>query len=170
MQETGTESKNFEPAERTRYHRTHLVWLACLLFLVDRLVKNWIQSRLGVSESIPIIPDVFNITLVYNTGAAFSLFRQYPELLLVITFVLLTGLSLYSFARSTFDRMELIGFGLVLGGALGNLADRLLYGKVVDYLDFALIQYPIFNLADVCIFCGVCLLLLHYVIRPSPAK
>lgn len=144
-----------------------MVWIACLLFLVDRLVKNWIQSHFGVSESIPIIPDVFNITLVYNTGAAFSMFRQYPELLLGITILLLLGLTIYSFRRKAFDVLECWGLALVIGGALGNMTDRLLFGKVVDYLDFALIQYPIFNLADVCIFCGVCLLLLHYVSKPT---
>lgn len=111
-------------------------------------------------QSIAVWPGIFQITFVYNTGAAFSLFEQYPSLLLGVTLVLFLVILTIALSRSTMSRIETIGFSMVLGGALGNIADRLSQGKVVDFLDFVCILYPVFNLADSFIFLGVCILLL----------
>lgn len=150
-------------------HRTRLLLLSVAWFLLDRLVKNWIQSHLTPAASIAIMPGVFHITHVYNTGAAFSMLQQHPGLLLIITSILFLGLLAYSLRKSVMPPVERIGLSLVLGGALGNIGDRLMFGKVVDYLDVVIIHYPVFNLADSFIFIGVCLLLLHYLRQPSSA-
>ena len=144
------------------HNRTHLAMTALVFFVLDQLVKNWIQTHLTPSESLSVLPGFFNLTLVYNTGAAFSLFQQYPALLLVITLALLTGLLTYASKKTHYTLIECLGLGLVIGGAFGNLADRLMMAKVVDYLDMVLIHWPIFNLADAFIFCGICLLLIHH--------
>ena len=88
--------------------------------------------------------------------------------------ILVTGVDLaaslawflaYSLMKKSLSMQEVFALGMILGGALGNIGDRLLLGQVVDYLDFTWIDYPIFNLADAFIFCGICLLAFHYVFQ-----
>lgn len=137
-----------------------MVLLASTL-LIDQIVKLWLQQVLQVGQSWPLLPGVFQITLVYNTGAAFSMLNQYPAFLLALTGLIFVSFFIYSLTRPRYNGWQVAAFGLLLGGALGNILDRLMYGKVVDYLDFVLIHYPVFNLADSFIFCGILLLVLQ---------
>lgn len=145
--------------------RIYLIGLVVTFFLLDRLAKDMVQHKLMVSESIPVLPDVFHITYVHNPGAAFSLFHQYPSALLILTSILFLAFLLYSLLKKSLSLQEVFALGLILGGALGNIADRLMLGQVIDYLDFRIIDYPIFNLADAFIFCGICLLSVYYVFQ-----
>lgn len=145
--------------------RIHLITWIVFLFLVDRGVKEWVQHQLFQGDSIPIIPHVFHITFVHNSGAAFSLFREHPLPLLWVTIGLFSIFLFYSLLKPQLNQWEVSALSLILGGALGNIADRLMLGRVIDYLDLAWIDYPIFNLADVFIFCGICLFISHYVFQ-----
>ncbi len=136
--------------------------IAVLSFILDRLVKSKIQHAMTPGESITVIPDVFHITFVYNTGAAFSLFKDHPEWLLGVNLILFLGLLLIVYKFTILDKAETLAFGLIIGGALGNIYDRIAEGRVVDYLDFIFINYPVFNLADTFIFCGITLLVYRY--------
>lgn len=145
--------------------KDHLAILvgAITVYGVDAISKAWIINTLSLGESIRLVPQVFHLTHLQNTGAAFSLLHQHPEFLTLIAgglFVVLLG---YVLTRPLFQRQEIVGFTLVLGGALGNLVDRLRLGAVTDFLDFTLIHYPVFNLADSFIFIGVILLFANYV-------
>ncbi len=131
------------------------------LFVLDQWVKSMVVQHMILGESIPLWPQVFHLTYLKNTGAAFSLLSAHPQLLTLVTAVFFIGFSLYAFTRQHFTRWEYSIFSLVLGGALGNLWDRLTRGHVVDYLDVTLIHYPVFNLADAFIFCGMTLLLIQ---------
>jgi signal peptidase II len=142
--------------------RIIVVTLMGLFCGLDQLSKNWIEARLALGQSIPVIPEVFQITHVKNTGAAFSMLEQYPSLLLAISTLLFLGFLGVSLLKARLSGLEAAAYGLILGGALGNLSDRLSQGHVTDYLDFVLIRYPIFNLADVFIFCGVVLLIMRF--------
>jgi signal peptidase II len=142
--------------------KTQLISGILGLALLDQGVKQIFVHRLTLGESLPLWPGVFHFTLAHNTGAAFSLFNQHPGLLLGVTVAIFTGLFWFSVRHAHADRYWLAGFTLVLGGALGNIVDRLRYGYVVDYLDVAFIRYPVFNLADAFIFCGTLLLVLNY--------
>lgn len=145
--------------------RIYLIGLVVFFFLADRIGKEIVQHTMSVGESIPIFEGVFHITFVYNPGAAFSLFHQHPVPLLVLTSVLFLAFLLYSLGKKSLSLLEVYALGMILGGALGNIGDRLLLGQVVDYLDFTLIDYPIFNLADTFIFIGICLLCYYYVFQ-----
>lgn len=145
--------------------RIYLICLVVLFFLLDRGGKTWVQNHLAAGESLRLFPDVFHITFVHNSGAAFSMFQQYPIALLILTSVLFAIFLLYSLSRKLLSLWEVYALSLILGGALGNISDRLTVGRVIDYLDFVLIDYPIFNLADVFIFLGITLLLIHYVLQ-----
>ncbi len=149
--------------------RGSLILLMLVFFLLDRLVKNWVVTAMAPGQSMAVIPDVFHITFVYNTGMAFSLFKEHPGVLLFLTSLLFLGFLIYSLQKSVLTRIECLGFSLILGGALGNIADRVLVGKVIDYLDVTLIHYPIFNLADAFIFCGVLFIVGSY-FQPTPKR
>jgi signal peptidase II len=146
-------------------HKKILLALIVLFAVLDQGVKVYIQTVLVYGQSLPVIPGVFHITLVRNTGAAFSLLKQYPDLLLVITLGIFLGFLVYGLRQVSFSSPERLALALVLGGALGNIIDRLRYGSVVDYLDVVLIHYPVFNLADAFIFCGVVILVIHQLRR-----
>jgi signal peptidase II len=137
--------------------------LAGLSLLGDRLTKLWIMQTLALHQSKPLWPGVFHFTYVTNSGAAFSLFSGNGEWLRWLSLMVSLGLMLLAWFDPKLDRWQQVGYGLILGGALGNGIDRFSSGQVVDFLDFRLIRFPIFNLADVAINLGViCLLVVFW--------
>ncbi|HEY9745690.1 MAG TPA: signal peptidase II [Oculatellaceae cyanobacterium] len=135
--------------------------------LLDQVTKWLARTLLTPHQPFVIIPKVFQLTIAYNTGAAFSMLNQQPQLLTLITSLIFGLLLLYGLGRSRFLPGEVAAFSLILGGALGNLTDRFLWGKVTDFLDVTVIHYPIFNVADMFIFIGV-LILMYVHLKPYP--
>jgi signal peptidase II len=146
--------------------------LAPLLLLVgvvilDQLSKWWISVNFSLYETREVIPGFFNITFVTNTGAAFGLLAGWDTVWRQVFFISVSLLALVAlfFAYLHFrseGRLAVYGLALVAGGAVGNLIDRLRFGRVIDFLDFYLGTYhwPAFNVADAGITIGVGLLLL----------
>jgi len=125
--------------------------------ILDQVSKTLVKILMHYGESIPVVPPVFYLTYTLNPGAAFGLLAYRTPLFIAVT-VLLTAGVLLGYKRLPRERRLLhYGLGLILGGALGNLADRLRYGFVVDFLDFRV--WPVFNLADTAIVAGACLLI-----------
>lgn len=121
-------------------------------FLIDQASKALVQLLMYLGESVPVAPPVFYLTYIMNPGAAFGLLAYQTSLFVTVTVVLVAG-ALLGYRKLPPGRNLLrYGLGLVLGGALGNLADRLRYGRVVDFLDFRV--WPVFNLADTAIVIG----------------
>ncbi len=132
-----------------------------LLLLIDQLSKYYIERLLFPGQSLPLIEDLFQLTLVHNTGGAFGLFRGVSPFFFIIASVL--TLILLFFVWKRFPGKDLGGrlsLGLVTGGALGNLLDRLRFGYVIDFLHLSLRGYhwPVFNFADVGISAGIIIL------------
>lgn len=141
--------------------RLQLLRLMLLLAALDQGTK-WLVNHFLIPEvSRSVIPGIFQLTLTYNTGAAFSLLEHYPALLTGFSLLLFMLLSAYAFLRPRLYRGESAALALLLGGALGNLLDRLFAGRVTDFADFVFIHYPVFNVADVLIFFGALLLMLN---------
>jgi len=140
-----------------------LFWLPALLVLAaDRLTKLAVQHRMVVGESHRVLGEFFRITSVRNSGAVFGMFPGNPLLFLWIS-VLAILLVLGLYARGgRGHRLRALALGLILGGALGNLHDRIFYRQVVDFLDFTFGRYhfPVFNVADSAVTVGVALLAL----------
>ncbi len=140
-----------------------LIALAALgVFLIDQGTK-WLALKLLVLETNnPVIPGVFHLSLVRNTGIAFGLFRGHGTLLTIFVTagMLALGIGAYLFRKQTLGKR--IIYGLIWGGALGNWLDRIRFHHVVDFLDFRI--WPVFNFADSFITCGV-VLLMYFVIR-----
>jgi signal peptidase II len=148
--------------------------IAALVIVADRLSKRWVETHVALGQAIVVIPHVFRITHVLNTGAAFSMFEGAASPLLVRN--LLVGFSvvavvvvlalLWRMGRTL--SMTSAALALILGGALGNLYDRWFYKHVVDFLEVRIVHYhwPDFNVADSAIVVGACLLLLE-MLRPQ---
>ena len=142
----------------------------------DRLSKNAIVHRIRPGYDIPIIPGVFRLSHVLNTGAAFSLLEDLPPptvRLGLIAFSVLAALVVFAMLWRTGRAFTLtsIALALILGGALGNLYDRIRFHHVVDFLAVRIYHYnwPDFNVADSCIVIGACLLLLE-IFRAQPTN
>ncbi len=141
--------------------KNRLFWMAAIVSVVlDQLSKFVVVHTFDLHQTLPLWPGVFHFTYVTNTGAAFSLFKDAGYWLRWLSL----GVSLLLMALATLGpvmhRWEQVGYGLILGGAIGNGIDRFLAGEVVDFLDFRLTQFPVFNLADVSINLGIfCLIM-----------
>lgn len=135
--------------------------IAFVSFILDFVCKFIITHILSFNDSIMVIKNFFYISLVKNTGGAFSIFTGSTFLLIVISFLILLGIFTYIYKNNIRNRVSLMGFGLLIGGAMGNLFDRIFYGYVIDYLDFKVFGYgyPIFNLADSFVVIGAIILL-----------
>jgi signal peptidase II len=136
---------------------------------LDQLTKTWVVNTLAFTDRVSVIEGFFYLTHVRNPGAAFSLFADAPEAIRAPFFIVTTLIALaliISFFRklSPGDRLSALALGLILGGAVGNLIDRLVYGEVVDFLHLRLwsgYSWPDFNVADSSIVIGVALLVLE---------
>jgi signal peptidase II len=159
----------------TTDRRPILLLLAALVVLLDRVTKNWIIRHIPSGHEIPVIPHVFHLSHVLNTGAAFSLFENLkPDTvrLFLIGFSVVAALIVFAMLWRTGRAITLtsVALALILGGALGNLYDRVRYRHVVDFLAVKIVHYnwPDFNVADSCIVIGALLLLVE-IILPQPA-
>ncbi len=147
-----------------------------VVFALDRLAKVLIESYLLLYESRPIIPGFFDLTHTRNTGVAFGLFANsnspwMPYLLTLTSAAALIMILAYSLRHPVQDWKLQLGLMLVLGGAAGNLYDRISYGYVIDFLDvfYGTHHWPTFNLADSAISVGIGLLLLEVVLQKPHA-
>jgi signal peptidase II len=153
--------------------RIPLLLLAALVVVADRCSKLWIVHHINPGYAIPVIPGVFRLTHVLNTGAAFSLFDSVSPILVrnsLIAFSVIAVIIVLAMLWRTGRELSLTGIALalILGGAVGNLYDRLRFSHVVDFLEVHIIHYhwPDFNIADSCIVIGACLLLIE-IFRPQ---
>ncbi|MCL2046160.1 MAG: signal peptidase II [Oscillospiraceae bacterium] len=144
---------------------------AALVVLLDQFIKRWVLLTLPLHESAPLIPGIIGLTHVQNPGAAFGILPNQRWLLTAIAF--LCALMLIALLlRYDEGFWGMLGLSSVLGGAIGNLVDRLAYGHVIDIFDFQFANFAIFNIADVFIVLG-CLTVIIYIIISTfspPAK
>jgi signal peptidase II len=158
----------------TRDMRWLMIVIAAMVVLLDRITKLWIVSHIQSGHAIVIIPRVFRLTHVVNTGAAFSMFDGSTSQTLVrnvligfsIIAVLVVLTLIWKMGRGI--TLTSLALALILGGALGNLYDRVRFSYVVDFLEVHIVHYhwPDFNVADSAIVVGACLLLLE-MLRPQ---
>ena len=161
------------PPRPARYR--WLLGLALGVFALDQVTKLWIAAELpfntyGSPGHIEIVPGFFNLVHVGNTGAAWSLLSGRSTLLAVLALITLGAIFFCRRHLALEQRPVQICFGLLCGGIGGNLLDRVIYGHVVDFLDFHFGSYiyPTFNVADSGIVCGVALYIL-FSFRPTPS-
>jgi len=148
--------------------KNRLFWIAAFItFFIDQLTKYLVVQTFALGDTLPLLPGIFHLTYVTNTGAAFSLLSGKVEWLrwlsLAVSLVLV-GIASFSPILSLWEQL---GYGLILGGAMGNGIDRFVLGFVVDFLDFRLINFAVFNMADSFISIGIVCLLIASLQKPT---
>jgi signal peptidase II len=171
-----TEDPNPASSASSPDRRAILFLISALVILADRLSKNWIVHHIRPGYWLPVIPGVFRLSHVLNTGAAFSLLENLPPngvRLGLIAFSVAAAIIVFALLWRAGRTLSLtsVALALILGGAIGNLYDRIRFHHVVDFLAVKIYHYnwPDFNVADSCIVIGACLLLLE-IFRPQPTE
>lgn len=155
--------------------RKMAVVVALAILIVDQFVKYWVTGPMGIDypgAELNLLP-FFTLRFVQNFGVSLGLLQAGSEAarwaLVAMTAIIATGVAVW--IRRETQKPELLGLGLVLGGALGNIVDRVRFGYVVDYADFHVFGYSpflVFNIADAAISIGVVILLVRALFTPKP--
>lgn len=140
------------------------IYVFGIIFVIaDQLLKIIISNKMIVNQTFIVIKNLFSIRLVHNTGAAFSILSNSRFLLIFIGIAALIGLVFYIKSLDIIDDIDTFVYALLIGGILGNLIDRIVYGYVIDYLSFNFgeFYFPIFNFADICIVVAALIILIR---------
>src|SRR5215471_3000567 len=157
--------------------RKYHILIAASVVVLDRLSKWLVAQKIGLSDSVDIIPGIFRLTHVQNGGAAFGLFSESSSewkvaMLIMFSIAALAVVSALLWKNGKAMNATAIALSLVFGGALGNLWDRVASGSVIDFLDFYIgsHHWPAFNIADSAIVVGALLLLSEIFLAPQEEK
>jgi signal peptidase II len=163
--------------DKPRDKRVLVFGVSALVVLIDRITKYIVSQQLPNGQAHTVVPGIFRISDVHNTGAAFSMFAENASPVTVrnvliafsvIAVIILLGM-LWRVGR--YFTLTSVALALILGGAFGNLYDRVRYHYVIDFLEVHIVRYhwPDFNVADSCIVIGACLLIIE-IFRPQPRE
>ncbi len=144
--------------------------LMVLLVAVDQWSKYWAETTLSQIGSIPVWDGVFHLTYAQNTGAAFSLLEGQRWFFIVMT-VVLVGVMIFLLARGALkNNWGKLAVFFVLAGAIGNFIDRVRFGYVIDMFEFRFVNFAIFNVADVCLVTGTCMMIIYILFMDRAPK
>lgn len=158
---------------RSHYESLTVYLVALATVLADQFSKAGVAAALPLGRSVPLIDGVLHLTYVQNFGAAFSLFWGHGEALVVIALLVTLGVVIYQRRVRPKELLPVLSLGFLLGGALGNMIDRIAFGYVRDMVDLQWHGqniWPIFNLADMAILLGSVLIVLHSLRAESASK
>ncbi len=154
--------------------RLKLGLVILLVLLLDQSTKLLVSANMSLHESNEVIPGLLHITLVHNTGMAFGIFSAAaipykPVLVTILSIVALGAVAVYAVSSPANERLSQFALAFILGGAAGNIIDRIRLGYVVDFVDvfYRNSHWPAFNVADSAICAGVGLLLVDTLLRPA---
>lgn len=145
--------------------KKYIILLSFIGVILDRISKIIVINNLTLYVKNKVINKFFYLTYVRNNGAAWSILSGNRVFLILITFIALFIIIKYIISDTNNKKIDNISYGLVLGGIIGNLIDRIFLGYVVDFFDFYIFgyNYPVFNIADILIVVGVILLMVSYI-------
>ena len=154
-------------------NRYKIYRIMCILLVIDQIIKIVIRYSINEYQEIKVIKNFFSITYVQNTGAAFSIMKDATIILILLSIIFIILLNNYiKKQESNFTKIDIISYGLIMGGVYGNLIDRIIHRKVTDYLSFNIFNYsfPIFNFADICIVIGAILIVIDIIFLKNKNK
>ncbi len=142
------------------------IWfiLALLLIFIDQLSKWLAVIFLQGNGTVGVIPFLFDFTYVENRGAAWGMFSEQRWVFILISTIAILALFAFLFIERPKNKLLLAALFLILAGGIGNMIDRLALGYVVDFIEFAFMEFPVFNIADSCVCIGAALLILYLII------
>mgnify|MGYP004493385635 FL=1 len=140
-----------------------LIWIIISLavVLLDQGTKLLVIHNIAPTDTISVLPRILNLVYVKNTGAAFSILSGKTFFLSLISLAVCVGIVWYLIKNRPENKLMLLSVSLVLGGAVGNLIDRMLRGSVVDFFEVIFVDFPVFNVADIAITVGAVLLMIY---------
>lgn len=146
----------------TNHSKEKIYSIACIILIIDQLTKLLIKTKMSLSSELVVIPNFFSLYYVENEGAAFSILENKTFFLILMSFLCLFLVDRYITKEAKQEKLTILSFGMIIGGMLGNLIDRLLYQKVTDFLSFTFFKYTFatFNIADIGITVGVVILII----------
>ena len=132
--------------------------VSLIMIFLDQSAKFLIRKNFQLGQSVPIIKNIFYLTYITNTGSAFGLFKNFN--LIFILFSIIVAAAIFYCIKKIRENEKTLQFavGLLLGGTIGNLIDRIIYGKVTDFIDFRI--WPVFNVADSAVTISVIILVI----------
>ena len=133
-----------------------------VLLAADQILKYWITQNLALYESMPLIPGLVELKYIQNTGGGWSILSYYTRLLSLLTSIILVVVLILLIKGIIRHPLGRWGCVLLLAGGLGNLIDRFRLGYVVDMFNFQFMDFPVFNIADICVVCGMALAAVYY--------
>ena len=133
--------------------------ITLFIILLDQLTKYLTSKYMALHQSTPIIKNILHLTYIQNTGAGFGILKGWNTILIFISLIII-GVILFYFDRIIKEKQIHIPIALILGGAIGNLIDRIFLGHVIDFIDFRI--WPAFNVADSCITIGALWLIIYF--------
>lgn len=138
-----------------------VVIFSLIIFIIDQLVKLAIGFGIDLNTSFVVIKNFFNLSNVHNYGAAFSILYGNRIFLIIVSIFALVFVYYFMLKNKELSKLDIAIYSLLIGGILGNMFDRIVYGYVVDFFDFHIFGYdfPVFNIADICIVISVFLIL-----------
>jgi len=147
-------------------------WIITALaaIIIDQLTKYFAVTMLKPIGYVPLWQDVLHLTYVENTGAAFGMFKDHRWVFLIISTVAIIAMIVFMFIFRSKSAMFNISMGLIVGGGIGNMIDRIMNGFVVDFVDFTLIDFAVFNGADSCVCVGAALLFIYILFIEGKGK
>ena len=148
-------------------NKKNIYLIGFIVLLIDQLVKLIIKNALSLNQEVIVIKNFFSIHYLQNEGAAFSIFQNKTLFLILTALICLVILIIYIQKENNLNKISTISLGLLLAGISGNLIDRLIYKKVIDFLSFTIFNYDfaVFNIADIGITCGIFIFALLFCLR-----
>ena len=143
--------------------------IAAAVVAIDQIIKISVANNIKPAGTVDVIPGVFKLSYVENRGVAFGMFQDNRWIFVVLTSLMIIAIILYMFIKRPQGKLFYVLAGLIIGGGIGNLIDRILYGYVIDYLTLSFFP-PVCNFADYCITGGVIALAVYIMIKSAKGK
>ena len=146
-------------------HIYEIYKVTSILLIMDQISKLLINTKMTLNQEIVLIPKLLSILYVKNTGAAFSILQDNTIFLTVINALFIIVLHLLIKKEKNLSKFSCLSLGMIMGGMFGNLLDRIIHHSVIDFIYISIINFPIFNIADIGITIGVVLLIISFIIE-----
>ena len=153
-----------------RHPKLLALLITAIGILLDQATKLLVSGTMELGESIPLIPGVLHLTYIQNRGAAFGMLADNRWVFLIVSTVTIVAITAYLALTKSRQPLYIVSLSMILSGGIGNMIDRLALGYVVDFIDFRLINFAVFNGADSFVCVGAALLFLAVLLEPKEAK
>ena len=140
-----------------------LLWIIVIVasVLLDQITKMIVVNSMELYQSISVIDKVFSFTYIHNYGAAWGMLSDHRWVFILVTAIAIVILPIFLYRYRKLHFMFGFSLSLIIGGAIGNMIDRVFLGYVVDFLEATFIDFPVFNVADICVVCGAIMMFVY---------